>query len=373
MTQSYDLAIIPSTAAFPDTSIKTYSEIITITLTNNSHSAINIASISFPDGFIGDFAGATNYNQTIYGNIIISYTTPTKSFLDIDVVFYPPNNNVYGGQLVIDCDTTSVDHLTISGTGVKIVNQLDYSPTKLDYGDVIITEDSTLQITFTNNGSSDRDVTFTIDGDYTFKKSTDTVYDVTLTETIVVGDSIILDVMFSATTIGNNNNFFTVNISGGDVYYIPLIANCVAGVALNSLITVKAYEAYVVENLNDYQYIDFDMKMPINENSGISYKTEAYAVMQSIKNILLSKKLFGDNNFSLDNFIFENIDTPFFLSGFKSELDERIRSFEPRVDMLNINLSIDENDVSKYHISIEFSIKSNTGVFYRFPLMRRIR
>ena len=367
-----NLRISPSSISFADTSVKTYSEISTVRLTNDSHNTINVFSINLPDGFVGDFAGSTAYNQSISGFFIPS-THPVNSYQDIDIVFYPSNNNTYGGLVSIDSDAPTSDDLTVSGTGVRIVNQLDYSPTKLDYGNVIINESSILQITFTNNGSSDRDVTFTIEGAYTFKKSTDSVYDVTLTETIAVGDSLIIDINFNPTAVGNNNNFFTVNISGGDVYYIPLIANCVAGVALNSLITVKAYEAYVVENLNDYQYIDFDMKMPINENSGISYKTEAYAVMQSIKNILLSKKLFGDNNFSLDNFIFENIDTPFFLSGFKSELDERIRSFEPRVDMLNINLSIDENDVSKYHISIEFSIKSNTGVFYRFPLMRRIR
>jgi phage baseplate assembly protein W len=107
-------------------------------------------------------------------------------------------------------------------------------------------------------------------------------------------------------------------------------------------------------------YKDIDLTFNKKTTGDIFKKTEAAAVKQAIKNLLLTNKTekpfqpyFGGN---LNSFLF-NLDTEFDEDDIRDTIENAIYNFEPRalVQKVQVNLSSDYNQV---RILIEFQVIS---------------
>ena len=107
-------------------------------------------------------------------------------------------------------------------------------------------------------------------------------------------------------------------------------------------------------------YVDIDLAFANRPSGAVYKKRDAAAVKQSIKNILLTnhyekpfQPFFGSN---LRGMLFELADN-LSTSEVKSNIITAIKSYEPRVEILNLDVNIipDQNDM---RISIVFKIIS---------------
>jgi len=134
------------------------------------------------------------------------------------------------------------------------------------------------------------------------------------------------------------------------------------------------YVEYVDENQVTGQYIDFDVLMVMNPNTGdIPRKRDEDSVMQSIKNIVLNKKLWSGADLDIYNLLFNISDVPFYESTVITILEERIRNGEPRLGMLEVDVYPSLDDDKMMVINISFSLKNNEKVLYDFPIFIRVR
>lgn len=82
----------------------------------------------------------------------------------------------------------------------------------------------------------------------------------------------------------------------------------------------------------------------------VTKKTDANAVKQSVKNLIMmdlaGKPFHPEITFGLKAFLFENF-TPLVVAGFRRRIDEIIRTYEPRVNVLDLQLeeNLDENQL----------------------------
>jgi phage baseplate assembly protein W len=124
-------------------------------------------------------------------------------------------------------------------------------------------------------------------------------------------------------------------------------------------------------------YSDFVSDLLQHPISGdIAKVTNEESVKQSIKNLLMinyGEKLFnpiiGSNVFKS---LFEPLDG-FTLNTIHDSISDTIRNYEPRADLLNVKVSILENDENAAAVTIIFQV-INTGVLTSLNLiLRRVR
>lgn len=124
----------------------------------------------------------------------------------------------------------------------------------------------------------------------------------------------------------------------------------------------------------DAQYIDFDMSCLKNPNTNdIPKKLDEGSVMQSIKNLVLNDKLWGGRGSSVRNMLFDLQNIPFYETTVIEVLEQRLRSQEPRLGILNLQIYPSVDDDKTVVINVQFSLKNHEKVLYDFPIFVRIR
>lgn len=125
-------------------------------------------------------------------------------------------------------------------------------------------------------------------------------------------------------------------------------------------------------------YTDLDLDFIKNPISGdVSIKKDLEAVKRSLRNLLLYKRYEKpfQPEFSADlkSLLFEN-NSPVYLSVMKKKIEDTIRSFEPRIEYLNVDFSsyvsssgyeFGDFDSNSLTITITFSV-------YTFQLEREV-
>jgi len=165
-------------------------------------------------------------------------------------------------------------------------------------------------------------------------------------------------------TIEETNQTFLIRVKGIGIKNNRLL----------DLVNIDEYEEYVNEDIIEAQYIDFDMKMPKNPNTNdVPRKTDADAVMQSIKNILLNNRLWYSGNIDIYGLIFKNIDSPFQQMRISETLKDTILNYEPRLGLLDIKIDNDIYDNKQVNINVSFSLENNKDVIYDYPMFIKIR
>lgn len=130
-----------------------------------------------------------------------------------------------------------------------------------------------------------------------------------------------------------------------------------------------------VEQSNDY--IDLDLKFQLNPiTNDIAKKLNENAIMQSIKNIILAKKLWtaGGIDYNLKNIIFEPDENfPFLEENIFTSLEELIIKNEPRIGEISVSGEIDMFNMKTLNLNIKFSIKGKSNIFYEYPIFIKLR
>jgi hypothetical protein len=109
----------------------------TLTITNSGNSPLTINSIAYPPGFSGDWAGVIEAGAS----------------RDITVSFTPAAPGAYGGNILVDCDSTSGNNsIPISGAG--LATRIISLSGDLAFGAVKVGDTKTATLTITNSGNS---------------------------------------------------------------------------------------------------------------------------------------------------------------------------------------------------------------------------
>jgi hypothetical protein len=136
----------------------------------------------------------------------------------------------------------------------------------------------------------------------------------------------------------------------------------------------EEYEEYVNVDLIDSQYIDFDMTMTKNPNTGdVSKKLDSDSVIQSIRNLILNKKLWYGDSLDLNNILFGNNNVPFREDKISEQIRKYIIDRESRLNMLEITVLYTDIEKKNAEINIKFSTNNDKNVIYSFSIFRRIR
>mgnify|MGYP001768828273 CR=1 FL=1 len=119
----------------------------------------------------------------------------------------------------------------------------------------------------------------------------------------------------------------------------------------------------------DTLFTDFDMSFEQNASTlSIGYKTGYEAVAQSLKNLVLNKKLWHHYNTDIYNLLFEQMDFPFGEFIIIDQLREFLLQREPRVEQLIIE---PERGDDKLTLNVTFSLKSYPSKSVKFPIFVR--
>jgi len=121
-------------------------------------------------------------------------------------------------------------------------------------------------------------------------------------------------------------------------------------------------------------YADLSLDMLVHPNTAdIIPLKDVNAVKQSIKNIVLTSR--GEKLFKpkfggrVAEYLFENV-TPFTAIALKSEIEDVIKLYEPRVSDVVVKV-VDNSDSNAYDITIAFRvININVGAEVSFQLKR---
>lgn len=117
----------------------------TLTITNAGNSPLNVASISYPSGFSGDWST---------GSI------PAGGTQDVGVTFSPSAAQSYGGSLTVNSDATlGSSSITLSGTGFVAPTRIIGLQGDLGFGGVTVGQVQQRTLVITNNGTASLGVT----------------------------------------------------------------------------------------------------------------------------------------------------------------------------------------------------------------------
>ena len=110
-----------------------------LTIHNDGNSALNVSSISYPDGFSGDWS---------------SGSIPAGDSQEVTVTFSPVSVSSYGGTITVSSDSTSgANTASCSGAGVAASRIISLSG-DLAFGEVTVGQSSQLTLTIHNDGNS---------------------------------------------------------------------------------------------------------------------------------------------------------------------------------------------------------------------------
>ena len=158
-------------------------------------------------------------------------------------------------------------------------------------------------------------------------------------------------------------------------YYVCVMGRGILNLNFKDKLNLEMeYEEYVDPDLKEAQYIDFNIDLPKNPNTGdVPRLFDEDAVMQSIKSIILSKKLWYGNDLDIYSLLFEDIGSPFRGEQISDIIKEKIETVEPRLGMLQVDVDTDMNNDSQINIQIKFSLKNNKNIIYEYPLLVKVR
>jgi|TARA_Y100000015_G_C2369822_1_gene79438 phage baseplate assembly protein W len=120
-------------------------------------------------------------------------------------------------------------------------------------------------------------------------------------------------------------------------------------------------------------YTDIDLAFANKPAGDIFKKTNAAAVKQAVKNLLMTNIMekpfdisFGGN---LSDFMFEN-DTEIDVNEVSYRIIETVQTHEPRADILDVNLTL-KSSTNEIRVTVEFQVvATNEIVQLEFPLAR---
>lgn len=120
-------------------------------------------------------------------------------------------------------------------------------------------------------------------------------------------------------------------------------------------------------------YTDIDLAFAAKPAGDVFKKTNAAAVKQAVKNLLLTNQMekpfditYGGN---LSDFMFEN-DTEIDVNEVSYRIIETVQAHEPRADILDVNLSL-KSSTNEVRVTVQFQVvATNEIVQLEFPLAR---
>ena len=116
---------------------------------------------------------------------------------------------------------------------------------------------------------------------------------------------------------------------------------------------------------------DMDMSFAMNPLTGdISIKTGYEAVAQSLKNLILNKKLWNFESMDIHALLFENLDNPLLSFIAMDQLKEKLLQKEPRLNDVSAEMERDDYNQNLI-IRITFSLKTNKTQNVTFPIFIR--
>lgn len=120
----------------------------------------------------------------------------------------------------------------------------------------------------------------------------------------------------------------------------------------------------------DTLFTDFDMSFEQNATTGsFGLKTGYEAVAQSLKNMVLNRKLWRHDNLDVYRLLFETTDFPFGDFIVIDQMKDKLLQREPRVKEMSIDV---ERSGSKLTLNISFSLKTYPTKFVKFPIFVRV-
>ena len=125
------------------------------------------------------------------------------------------------------------------------------------------------------------------------------------------------------------------------------------------------------------QFVDIDLKMQLNPvTKDITVKKDISAINQSLKNNLLTnffdrpfKPNFGGNLYKV---LFEPAD-PISLINMSKEIEDILKSSEPRIIVLDVNVESDFNDENNIIITIVYTLPAMDGEITTQFAIERVR
>ncbi len=120
-------------------------------------------------------------------------------------------------------------------------------------------------------------------------------------------------------------------------------------------------------------YTDIDLAFAAKPAGDVFKKTNAAAVKQAVKNLLLTNQMekpfditYGGN---LSDFMFEN-DTEIDVNEVSYRIIETVQAHEPRAEILDVNLTL-KSSTNEVRVTVQFQVvATNEIVQLEFPLAR---
>jgi hypothetical protein len=113
----------------------------TMTISNSGNSMLTVSSISYPNGFSGNWSGGT--------------IAANGGSRDVTVTFSPTSASSYGGTITINSDKTSgTNTISASGTGTSTATRVISLSGNLAFGNVQVGNSTTSTMTISNSGNS---------------------------------------------------------------------------------------------------------------------------------------------------------------------------------------------------------------------------
>lgn len=191
------------------------------------------------------------------------------------------------------------------------------------------------------------------------------------------GGSLVIDTIFVGEEVGTFEGNILVQSDAENSPNIIETRGEVYNISFRDILGNKLdeeYEEYVNVDLIDSQYIDFDMTMTKNPNTGdVSKKLDSDSVIQSIRNLILNKKLWYGDSLDLNNILFGNNNVPFREDKISEQIRKYIIDRESRLNMLEITVLYTDIEKKNAEINIKFSTNNDKNVIYSFSIFRRIR
>lgn len=141
----------------------------------------------------------------------------------------------------------------------------------------------------------------------------------------------------------------------------------------------KDLDKVTLATTSNRKYIDLDLAFAPKPVTGdIFKKTEAAAVRQAVKNLLLTnynekpfQPYFGAN---LNNYLFELVNSISLEDDIERDIRSAIQTYEPRVDLptldIKVNLSPDANSLT---VTVVFQVINSTEVVSITTTLNRLR
>lgn len=122
---------------------------------------------------------------------------------------------------------------------------------------------------------------------------------------------------------------------------------------------------------NKFKDIDMSFELnPVTKDLKVVYDAEA--VKQSLKKLIVTKKLWNFDNMNLNQLMFEDFRSILQNTVVLSQLEEKLKRYEPRTSYIKINASSIQTQ-NLIVLDIEFGIKTFIGESFNIRVFKRVR